>query len=403
MKRKEIKEKAQKMIDGKLWEIWKPLLLIMLISMTISFMLDKVFILAYSYDFLSINGTSMAIDFSNTVTTFIMAPIGIGYTFYILNFVRGKKFSINDIFSKIKYILPIWAATFIASTLIGVGFIFLIVPGIVISMIFAMIEYIMADGEHNVAETLRQSKELMIGYKWDYFVFNLSFIGWIILSIITIGILSIYTIPYMTVSKALYYEELKKLKEAKYKILINKANKCSANFKIVNYDSKYDKKGQTQILLEEKTAEAFKKLVEFVKNNGYTIDADSGFRSKEEQHKTYEETKKEKGPEYAAKYVAPSGYSEHQSGLAVDFCQYKDDKWLDCNETDLNLLKIIHENAARFGFILRYPKDKEKITGYKYEAWHLRYVGDDLALYLYKNNLTLEEYHEKLQSAEATK
>lgn len=215
MKRKEIKEKAQKMIDGKLWEIWRPLLLIMLISITISFMLDKVFILAYSYDFLSINGTSVAIDFSNTITTFIMAPISIGYTFYILNFIRGKKFSINDIFSKIKYILPIWAATFIASTLIGVGFIFLIIPGIVISMIFAMIEYIMADGEHNVTETLKQSKELMTGHKWDFFVFNLSFIGWIILSIITIGILSIYTIPYMTVSKALYYEELKKLKEAK--------------------------------------------------------------------------------------------------------------------------------------------------------------------------------------------
>jgi uncharacterized membrane protein len=77
---------------------------------------------------------------------------------------------------------------------------------------FSMMEYIMADGEYNISATLKQSRKMMDGYKWDYFVFNLSFIGCIILSIMTIGILAIYTIPYMTVSKALYYEELKKLK-----------------------------------------------------------------------------------------------------------------------------------------------------------------------------------------------
>jgi uncharacterized membrane protein len=214
MKRKEIKEKAQKMIDGKLWEIWKPLLLIMLISMTISFILDKTLIFTYSYNLLSIDDTSMAIDFSNTVTTFIMAPISIGYTFYILNFIRGKKLSINDIFSKMKYILPIWVVTFIVSALTGLGFMLLVIPGIVIAMMFAMVEYVMADGEYNISETLKQSRKLMDGYKWDLFVFNLSFFGWIILSIITIGILSIYTIPYITVSNALYYEELKKLKAA---------------------------------------------------------------------------------------------------------------------------------------------------------------------------------------------
>lgn len=215
MKRKEIKEKAQKLIEGKLWIIWKPLLLIALMSAVISFLLDKTFIFAYSYDFLSIRGTEMAIDLGNTIATFIMAPISIGYTFYILNFVRGKKLSIDDIFSKIKHILPIWAVTFIASIFTGIGFMLLIIPGIIISMMLAMIEYIMADGEHNIIETLKKSEGMMKGYKWDYFVFNLSFIGWVILSIMTIGILSIYAIPYMTVSRALYYEELKKIKEPK--------------------------------------------------------------------------------------------------------------------------------------------------------------------------------------------
>ena len=163
-------------------------------------------------DLLSVNGTELALDLSNTITTFIMAPISIGYTFYILNFIRGKKLSVKDIFSKMKYILPIWAATFIISIFTSIGFVFLSIPGIVISLMFSMMEYIMADGEYNISATLKQSRKMMDGYKWDYFVFNLSFIGCIILSIMTIGILAIYTIPYMTVSKALYYEELKKLK-----------------------------------------------------------------------------------------------------------------------------------------------------------------------------------------------
>ena len=54
----------------------------------------------------------------------------------------------------------------------------------------------------------------------------------------------------------------------------------------------------------------------------------------------------------------------------------------------------VNNNAHKYGFILRYPKDKEQITGYNYEPWHLRYVGD-LAIYLYNNDLTLEEYYER--------
>lgn len=210
MNRTKIKETAKKMIDGKLWSIWKPVLLIALISGTLSFILDKAFLMTYSYEVLLIDGNSLAVNLSNTIATFIMAPISIGYTFYILNFVRGKKFSIDDIFSKMKYILPIWAVIFIVSILVSIGSVLLIIPGIIISLMFAMMEYVMADGEYNVTETLKKSKELMKGHKWDFFVFNLSFIGWILLGIITFGIAFIYITPYITVSKALYYEELKK-------------------------------------------------------------------------------------------------------------------------------------------------------------------------------------------------
>jgi uncharacterized membrane protein len=62
-------------------------------------------------------------------------------------------------------------------------------------------------------EYLSKSRELMKGYKWDYFVFNLSFIGWILLSIITFGILFVYVIPYISIADTIYYDELKKIKD----------------------------------------------------------------------------------------------------------------------------------------------------------------------------------------------
>ncbi|MBE6148684.1 MAG: D-alanyl-D-alanine carboxypeptidase family protein [Firmicutes bacterium] len=95
------------------------------------------------------------------------------------------------------------------------------------------------------------------------------------------------------------------------------------------------------------------------------------------------------GQEYAEKYSARPGYSEHQSGLAIDvntvnnaFSYTAESAWL-------------NDNCYKYGFIIRYPKDKENITGYQYEPWHIRYVGNILANILYNNGswLTLEEYY----------
>jgi hypothetical protein len=92
-------------------------------------------------------------------------------------------------------------------------------------------------------------------------------------------------------------------------------------------------------------------------------------------------------------YSAAPGNSEHQTGLAID---------VSCKSINFGLTNSfastpeglwLKDNCWRFGFILRYPKDKEHITGYAYEPWHIRYVGVPLAYYLYNNNLTLEEYY----------
>ena len=89
-------------------------------------------------------------------------------------------------------------------------------------------------------------------------------------------------------------------------------------------------------------------------------------------------------------HLAMPGTSEHQSGLCADLHNLPSasQKFADTPE-----YRWLFENCAKFGFILRYPKDKEYITGYQFEAWHYRYVGNDIAKYIYENNITYEEYY----------
>lgn len=89
-------------------------------------------------------------------------------------------------------------------------------------------------------------------------------------------------------------------------------------------------------------------------------------------------------------YVAKPGYSEHQTGLAIDVSRR--DIGLTKNFENTEEYKYLKRHAHEFGFIVRYPKEKQKITGYLFEPWHLRYVGIENATNIYKNNLTLEEY-----------
>ena len=91
------------------------------------------------------------------------------------------------------------------------------------------------------------------------------------------------------------------------------------------------------------------------------------------------------------------GHSEHQTGYAVDMASYRNGVFFE----DLNPVEKewLRENAYKYGFILRYPQGKEEITGFDYEPWHYRYVGNDIAALLYNNGewLTLEEYHKELK------
>ena len=122
---------------------------------------------------------------------------------------------------------------------------------------------------------------------------------------------------------------------------------------------------------------------------------DSGYRSYEYQEKIWNTSLKKFGLDKTKKQVALPGTSEHQTGLAIDIAYYQDGLYSDDVKSSDKEVKWLQNNSYKYGFILRYPKDKEKITGYNYEPWHYRYVGKDIASICYKNNLTLEEYYIK--------
>ena len=179
-----------------------------------------------------------------------------------------------------------------------------------------------------------------------------------------------------------------------YKILINKNNKIEKDYNINLVLAKTEYVKNKDIYVEKNTYKNFLKLKKKAKKLNYNIEIESAYRTHEYQKKLFDDLKDKKGIKYASKYVAKPYTSEHETGLAIDFCIYKDNKFI--IEHDLtNLIETnwIHENAHKFGFIIRYPENKTNITLYNYEPWHIRFVGKKLAKFLYKNKLTLEEYY----------
>ncbi len=180
-----------------------------------------------------------------------------------------------------------------------------------------------------------------------------------------------------------------------YLILVNKNNGLGRGYIPDNLVKvKVKTGGDKKIYLEKKTYKQIKKLLKKINKCFHTeIVIDSGYRPFLYQENLLNDLIKEKG-DAAYKSLALPGFSEHQSGLAVDIGFYKNGVYdAKFNVDDYQKeFKWLEENAYKYGFIIRYPKGKENITGYIYEPWHLRYIGEK-AEFLTKNDLTLEEYY----------
>ena len=173
-------------------------------------------------------------------------------------------------------------------------------------------------------------------------------------------------------------------------ILVNKYHYVDQNYvpdNLVALPTTYAKSG---ISLVEEAKTALESLMAAAQAEGYRLHVTSAYRSYDYQQNLYDRYVAQDGKEAADTYSARAGSSEHQTGLAVDLDNTKSDYTLFEQTPEYTWMQ---DNASKYGFILRFPKGKESITGYQFEAWHYRYVGIDLAQKIKSSGLTFEEYY----------
>lgn len=172
-------------------------------------------------------------------------------------------------------------------------------------------------------------------------------------------------------------------------MLVNKHRKLNEDFKfssLVKIDSNYS--SEKNMKASSVALEAFYDMAKAAEKEGLGLVINSAYRSYEDQVEICDTYKNLYGEAYVTKYVAQPGFSEHQTGLSFDigststnvFAQSKEYSWM-------------LENAHKYGFILRFPKKYESITGFRSEPWHYRYVGKKIATYIYENDISFEEYY----------
>ena len=176
-------------------------------------------------------------------------------------------------------------------------------------------------------------------------------------------------------------------------LLVNKTHKLPDDYEaavsMVTVKNGFGKKFQ----VERETYAHFLELREDLLQSGIRIEIESAYRSAARQRQLIKELRATEGETYVNSFAALPGYSEHQTGLALDVAVVADGKTVDdIYGTQETPYQKMHRKLAGHGFILRYPPGKSGVTGYDYESWHIRYVGKETAEKIFRQGLTLEEY-----------
>ena len=173
-------------------------------------------------------------------------------------------------------------------------------------------------------------------------------------------------------------------------MLVNKYNYLSEDYvpeNLVKISSSYAYAGN---IVREDVLEAFIEMANVAREEDIVLIINSSYRSYQDQDEIWNYRKLLYGKDKADQFAARAGYSEHQSGLSIDIAQFNS-KEEDFENTEG--FKWLSDNAHKYGFILRFKKDAEDITGYEYESWHYRYVGVEAATKIHDENITYDEYY----------
>ncbi|MBQ8339119.1 MAG: M15 family metallopeptidase [Clostridia bacterium] len=190
-------------------------------------------------------------------------------------------------------------------------------------------------------------------------------------------------------------------KNPNYFVLVNEDNRLPNGFEDTVELIPSENIAGNQFQIEKKTYDAFCALREDVlKNDGIQTVLLGSYRTIEQQEKIFKSNFEKFGLDYAKKYVAKPGYSEHHTGLAIDVGILLEGKLYRTKEELLSvdyLFEIIQKKLPRYGFILRYPRGKEAITKIAYEPWHYRYIDSlSIAQEITDKGMCFEEYCQKV-------
>ncbi|MGM9834806.1 MAG: DUF975 family protein [Bacilli bacterium] len=195
---RKIKESAKEIAEKNIWNIWKPFLIIGLISWILGMLCGI------------ITDDTFINNFLSSIISIGLLPLEVGVVSYILDIIRGNNPDISTITKYYNKFFIVFILSFLVGLYTMLWSLLLIIPGIICALGYSMVYYIFCDNDEiSVQECMSKSKEMMEGHKMDYFLFSLSFIGWILLCVFIIP--AIWVVPYITCAQAKYYEELKKL------------------------------------------------------------------------------------------------------------------------------------------------------------------------------------------------
>lgn len=202
--RVELKERAKSAIKGKVFMVFLPI-----------------------FVYLALSGVASALGEIHKILSFIatiaIMVVEIGLSIFMLNFIDGKKAEVSNLFIPYQKGMDIFfkhlGTLILRGLLIFLWALLLIIPGIIKALAYSQAAYIRAENpEMSAMDALKESEKLMDGRKMDYFILQLSFIGWVLLSALTFGILFIYVAPYMVTASAMFYRMLKPAQEEQAEI-----------------------------------------------------------------------------------------------------------------------------------------------------------------------------------------
>jgi D-alanyl-D-alanine carboxypeptidase len=174
-------------------------------------------------------------------------------------------------------------------------------------------------------------------------------------------------------------------------LIVNKYYKLNDNFEPENLTTIRSQYAYDNNEITEEANDAYVSMWNACKDAGYQLIVNSSYRNYEDQEDVYNSIKASKGQVQADKVAARPGHSEHQTGLAIDVFEINNQ--LTGTFQDSEAYTWLKENAYLYGYIERYPEDKEYITGYSFESWHWRYVGTEAAKIIHDEDITYDEYY----------